>query len=164
MTTPLVGVLMGSASDWPTMRAAVAVLERFEVPHEAKVISAHRMPDETFAYAEGAAGRGMRAIIAGAGGAAALPGVLAAKTTLPVLGVPVPSGHLNGQDALLSMVQMPPGIPVATFAIGEAGATNAALFAVALLAVSDDQLTDALGEYRAERRAGGGEATLPPPG
>ena len=163
MTTPLVGVLMGSASDWPTMRAAVAVLERFEVPHEAKVISAHRMPDETFAYAEGAAGRGMRAIIAGAGGAAALPGVLAAKTTLPVLGVPVPSGHLNGQDSLLSMVQMPPGIPVATFAIGEAGATNAALFAVALLAVSDDRLTAALGEYRAERRAAAAAATLPPP-
>jgi 5-(carboxyamino)imidazole ribonucleotide mutase len=163
MTTPLVGVLMGSASDWPTMRAAVAVLERFEVPHEAKVISAHRMPDETFAYAEGAAGRGMRAIIAGAGGAAALPGVLAAKTTLPVLGVPVPSGHLNGQDSLLSMVQMPPGIPVATFAIGEAGATNAALFAVALLAASDDRLTAALGEYRAERRAAAAAATLPPP-
>ena len=140
VSEPIVGVLMGSASDWPTMKAAVAVLERFEVAHEAKVISAHRMPDETFAYAEAAAGRGLRAIIAGAGGAAALPGVLAAKTTVPVLGVPVPSGHLQGQDAMLSMVQMPPGIPVATFAIGEAGATNAALFAVALLAASDSRL------------------------
>jgi 5-(carboxyamino)imidazole ribonucleotide mutase len=161
--TPLVGVLMGSASDWPTMKAAVAVLERFGVAHEAKVISAHRMPDETSAYAESAADRGLRAIIAGAGGAAALPGVLAAKTTVPVLGVPVPSGHLNGQDALLSMVQMPPGIPVATFAIGEGGATNAALFAVALLAASDASLTEALANYRAERRAAAASATLPPP-
>ena len=145
---------MGSASDWPTMQAAVAVLERFDVAHEAKVISAHRMPDETFAYAEAAAGRGLRAIIAGAGGAAALPGVLAAKTTVPVLGVPVPSGHLNGQDAMLSMVQMPPGIPVATFAIGAAGATNAALFAVALLAATDTRLAEAL--LRVSGRAPGG--------
>jgi 5-(carboxyamino)imidazole ribonucleotide mutase len=158
----LVGVLMGSASDWPTMKSAVELLERFDVPHEAKVISAHRMPDETLAYAESAADRGLRAIIAGAGGAAALPGVLAAKTTVPVLGVPVPSGHLNGQDALLSMVQMPPGIPVATFAIGAGGATNAALFAVALLAATDARLTDALREYRAERRAAAATATLPP--
>jgi 5-(carboxyamino)imidazole ribonucleotide mutase len=162
VTEPLVGVLMGSASDWPTMEAAVAVLERFGVAHEAKVISAHRMPEETFAYAEAAGGRGLRAIIAGAGGAAALPGVLAAKTTVPVLGVPVPSGHLNGQDALLSMVQMPPGIPVATFAIGAGGATNAALFAVALLAACDAGLAAALGEYRAERRAAAASSTLPP--
>jgi 5-(carboxyamino)imidazole ribonucleotide mutase len=164
VTTPLVGVVMGSASDWPTMQAAVAVLQRFDVALEAKVISAHRMPDETFAYAEAAAGRGLRAIIAGAGGAAALPGVLAAKTTVPVLGVPVPSGHLKGQDALLSMVQMPPGIPVATFAIGEAGATNAALFAVALLAADDIRLAEALVAYRQERRSQAAEATLPPPG
>jgi 5-(carboxyamino)imidazole ribonucleotide mutase len=163
VTTPVVGVVMGSASDWPTMQAAVTVLQRFDVAHEAKVISAHRMPDETFAYAEAAVGRGLRAIIAGAGGAAALPGVLAAKTTVPVLGVPVPSGHLNGQDALLSMVQMPPGVPVATFAIGAAGATNAALFAVALLAASDAGLTEALEQYRAERRAAAAAATLPPP-
>ena len=162
MSAPVVGVLMGSASDWPTMQAAVSVLQRFDVAHEAKVISAHRMPDETFAYAEAAAGRGLRAIIAGAGGAAALPGVLAAKTTVPVLGVPVPAGHLHGQDAMLSMVQMPPGIPVATFAIGEAGATNAALFAVALLAASDARLTEALLAYRAERRAAAAAATLPP--
>jgi 5-(carboxyamino)imidazole ribonucleotide mutase len=144
------------------MKSAVELLQRFDVPHEAKVISAHRMPDETLAYAESAADRGLRAIIAGAGGAAALPGVLAAKTTVPVLGVPVPSGHLNGQDALLSMVQMPPGIPVATFAIGAGGATNAALFAVALLAASDSRLAEALGEYREERRAAAATATLPP--
>jgi 5-(carboxyamino)imidazole ribonucleotide mutase len=164
MSAPVVGVLMGSASDWPTMQAAVAVLERFGIAHEARVISAHRMPDETFAFAEEAAGRGLRAIIAGAGGAAALPGVLAAKTTVPVLGVPVPSGHLDGQDALLSMVQMPPGIPVATFAIGAGGATNAALFAVALLAATEPALADALAEYRAERRAAAASSTLPPPG
>ncbi len=163
MTVPLVGILMGSASDWPTMKSAVELLERFDVSHEAKVISAHRMPDETLAYAESAAERGLRAIIAGAGGAAALPGVLAAKTTVPILGVPVPSGHLNGQDALLSMVQMPPGIPVATFAIGAGGATNAALFAVAILAASDGRLAEALGEYRAERRAAAASSTLPPP-
>ena len=131
MSDPLVGVVMGSASDWSTMQAAVAVLERFGVAHEARVVSAHRMPDEMFAYAEQAAARGLRAIIAGAGGAAHLPGMLAAKTTVPVLGVPVPSRHLQGQDSLLSIVQMPAGVPVATFAIGEAGATNAALFAVA---------------------------------
>ena len=129
--------VMGSASDWSTMQAAVAVLERFGVAHEARVVSAHRMPDEMFAYAEAAARRGLRAIIAGAGGAAHLPGMLAAKTTVPVLGVPVPSRHLQGQDSLLSIVQMPAGIPVATFAIGEAGATNAALFAVAMLAADD---------------------------
>src|SRR5918993_2137285 len=144
---PLVGVLMGSASDWTTMRRAVDVLERFGVAHEARVVSAHRMPDEMFAFAEEAAGRGLRAIIAGAGGAAHLPGMLAAKTTVPVLGVPVPSRHLQGQDSLLSIVQMPAGVPVATFAIGEAGATNAALFAVALLANDDPALRDALEAY-----------------
>ncbi len=131
MSDPLVGVVMGSASDWSTMQAAVAVLERFDVAHEARVVSAHRMPDEMFAFAEAARPAGLRAIIAGAGGAAHLPGMLAAKTTVPVLGVPVPSRHLQGQDSLLSIVQMPAGVPVATFAIGEAGATNAALFAVA---------------------------------
>ena len=162
MSDPIVGVLMGSASDWPTMKAAVAVLERFDVPHEAKVISAHRMPDETFAYAEAAAGRGLRAIIAGAGGAAALPGRArgqddgAGARRAGAVGAP------QGQDAMLSMVQMPPGIPVATFAIGAAGATNAALFAVALLAASDARLTEALFAYRAERRAAAASATLPP--
>ena len=143
---------MGSASDWPTMRCAVDVLERFGIAHEARVVSAHRMPDEMFSFAEQAAGRGVRAIIAGAGGAAHLPGMIAAKTTVPVLGVPVPSRHLHGQDSLLSIVQMPAGTPVATFAIGEAGATNAGLFAVALLALDDEGLRAALDAYRAERR------------
>jgi 5-(carboxyamino)imidazole ribonucleotide mutase len=150
---PVVAVVMGSSSDWPTMQRAAAVLERFDVPHEVAVVSAHRMPDEMFAFAEAAAGRGLRAIIAGAGGAAHLPGMLAAKTTVPVLGVPVASRHLSGQDSLLSIVQMPAGVPVATFAIGEAGATNAGLFAVALLAAGDDRLGGALADYRAERRA-----------
>ena len=159
---PLVGVVMGSASDWSTMRAAVAVLERFAVPHEVKVVSAHRMPDEMFAYAEAAGGRGLRAIIAGAGGAAHLPGMLAAKTTLPVLGVPVPSRLLQGQDSLLSIVQMPAGIPVATFAIGAAGATNAALFAVAMLAADDPDLAEQLAAYRAERHDQAASSTLPP--
>jgi 5-(carboxyamino)imidazole ribonucleotide mutase len=149
---PLVAVVMGSASDWPTMHNAVAMLERFGVAHEARVLSAHRMPDEMFAFAEAAAERGVRAIIAGAGGAAHLPGMLAAKTTVPVLGVPVPSRHLQGQDSLLSIVQMPAGVPVATFAIGDAGATNAGLFAVALLANEDPALRSALDAYRAERR------------
>jgi 5-(carboxyamino)imidazole ribonucleotide mutase len=150
---PLVAVVMGSASDWPTMRTAVEVLDRFAVPNEARVVSAHRMPDEMFAFAVAAEGRGLRAIIAGAGGAAHLPGMLAAKTTVPVLGVPVPSRHLQGQDSLLSIVQMPAGVPVATFAIGEAGATNAALFAVALLASEQPELRTALDAYRAERQA-----------
>lgn len=160
---PLVGVVMGSASDWSTMQAAVAVLERFGVPHEARVVSAHRMPDEMFAYAEAAEGRGLRAIIAGAGGAAHLPGMLAAKTTVPVLGVPVPSRHLQGQDSLLSIVQMPAGVPVATFAIGEAGATNAALFAIALLAATDERLRDALARDRQARHDAAASSTLPPP-
>jgi 5-(carboxyamino)imidazole ribonucleotide mutase len=160
--TPLVGIVMGSASDWPTMSKAVEVLDRFGVPHEARVVSAHRMPDEMFAYAEAAAVRGLRAIIAGAGGAAHLPGMLSAKTIVPVLGVPVASRHLSGQDSLLSIVQMPAGIPTATFAIGEAGATNAALFAVALLAAADDDLAAALLAYREERRSEAAGSVLPP--
>src|SRR6476659_11279223 len=129
-----VGVVMGSSSDWDTMQHAVAILQEFGIAHEARVVSAHRMPDDMFAYAQGAASRGLKAIIAGAGGAAHLPGMLAAKTVVPVLGVPVPSKYLRGEDSLLSIVQMPKGIPVATFAIGVAGAANAALFAVAMLA------------------------------
>ena len=142
---------MGSASDWPTMSKAVEMLDAFGVPHEAKVVSAHRMPDDMFDYAEGARDRGLRVIIAGAGGAAHLPGMLAAKTTVPVLGVPVPSRHLGGQDSLYSIVQMPAGVPVATFAIGESGAVNAALFAVAVLAADDVELSRALDDYRAGR-------------
>src|SRR5258706_9508438 len=136
----VVGVVMGSNSDWDLMQHACAVLQEFGVAFEARVLSAHRMPDEMFAYAEEARTRGLRAIIAGAGGAAHLPGMLAAKTRVPVLGVPCPTRHLGGQDSLYSIVQMPAGIPVATFAIGEAGATNAALFAVALLALDDAEL------------------------
>ena len=157
---PLVAVVMGSSSDWPTMQKAVEILERFGVAHEARIVSAHRMPDEMFAFAESAAERGVRAIIAGAGGAAHLPGMLAAKTTVPVLGVPVPSRHLHGQDSLLSIVQMPAGVPVATFAIGEAGATNAGLFAVALLANDDEALREALDAYRSERREQAASAVL----
>jgi 5-(carboxyamino)imidazole ribonucleotide mutase len=160
--SPIVGVVMGSTSDWPTMSRAVEILERFAVPHEAKVVSAHRMPDEMFDYAATAARRGLRAIIAGAGGAAHLPGMLSAKTLVPVLGVPAPSRHLSGQDSLLSIVQMPAGIPTATFAIGEAGATNAALFAVAMLALDDPELAGALQAYRDERRDQAASATLPP--
>ena len=163
MSTTVVGVVMGSASDWPTMQHAVAILERFDVAHEARVLSAHRMPDEMFAYAEAAQGRGLRAIIAGAGGAAHLPGMLAAKTTVPVLGVPVASRHLSGQDSLLSIVQMPAGIPTATFAIGDAGATNAALFSVAMLAAVDNGLRTALERYRSELHDGAARSTLPPP-
>lgn len=160
----VIGVVMGSSSDWPTMTKAVEVLEHFGVPHEARVISAHRMPDEMFAYAEAARDRGLRAIIAGAGGAAHLPGMIAAKTIVPVLGVPVASRHLAGQDSLLSIVQMPAGVPTATFAIGEAGATNAALFAIAMLATHDGALAEALAAYRAERRDAAASAVLPPPG
>jgi 5-(carboxyamino)imidazole ribonucleotide mutase len=162
MAQPRVAVVMGSASDWSTMGAAVEVLDQFVVPHEARVLSAHRMPDEMFAFAEAAAERGLGAIIAGAGGAAHLPGMLAAKTTVPVLGVPVPSRHLNGQDSLLSIVQMPAGVPVATFAIGEAGATNAALFAVALLAADDAELHAALVADRARRHDHAAGSTVPP--
>lgn len=162
-TDPVIGVVMGSSSDWPTMERAVEILERFDVAHEARVVSAHRTPDAMFAYAESAVDRGLRAIIAGAGGAAHLPGMLAAKTIVPVLGVPVASRHLSGLDSLYSIVQMPAGIPTATFAIGEAGATNAALFAVALLAADDDRLRDALDAYRAERAQIAAASTLPPP-
>jgi 5-(carboxyamino)imidazole ribonucleotide mutase len=144
----VVGVVMGSSSDWETLRAATEILAEFSVPFEASVLSAHRMPDDMFAYAEAAAGRGLKAIIAGAGGAAHLPGMLAAKTTVPVLGVPVSSRHLQGVDSLHSIVQMPKGIPVATFAIGLAGAANAALFAVAMLANEDSALRDRLDAYR----------------
>jgi len=158
----LIGVVMGSSSDWPTMSKAVETLAYFGVAHKAQVVSAHRMPDEMFAYAEAARGQGLRAIIAGAGGAAHLPGMLAAKTTVPVLGVPVASRHLSGQDSLYSIVQMPAGIPTATFAIGEAGAINAALFAVALLASTDDDLHAALLQYRADRRDQAAASTLPP--
>jgi 5-(carboxyamino)imidazole ribonucleotide mutase len=147
---PLVGVVMGSSSDWETLRNATAILTEFDVPHEARVVSAHRMPDDMFAYAE-ARGRGLRAIIAGAGGAAHLPGMLAAKTSVPVLGVPVASHHLQGVDSLHSIVQMPRGVPVATFAIGAAGAANAALFAVAMLANDDPALRARLDAYRARQ-------------
>ena len=156
-----VGVVMGSNSDWETMRHAVEILTQFGIRHEARVVSAHRMPDELFAYAEKAAGRGLAAIIAGAGGAAHLPGMLAAKTIVPVLGVPVPSRHLQGQDSLLSIVQMPRGIPVATFAIGEAGAANAALFAVAMLAGGDPALAAALADFRAAQTQAASSMRLP---
>jgi 5-(carboxyamino)imidazole ribonucleotide mutase len=148
---PVIGIIMGSNSDWPTMQVAATLLKEFDVPFEARVVSAHRTPDLMFEYAETARARGLKAIIAGAGGAAHLPGMVAAKTTLPVLGVPVLSRALSGQDSLLSIVQMPKGIPVATFAIGEAGAANAALFALALLAVEDAALAQKLDEFRARQ-------------
>ena len=163
-TAPLVGVLMGSSSDWDTLQHATQILAEFGVPHEARVVSAHRMPDDMFAYAEAAAGRGLRAIIAGAGGAAHLPGMLAAKTVVPVLGVPVASRHLQGVDSLHSIVQMPKGVPVATFAIGAAGAANAALFAVALLAADDATLRQRLHAFRAEQTAAARAMALPPVG
>ncbi|MEC5397986.1 5-(carboxyamino)imidazole ribonucleotide mutase [Uliginosibacterium sp. H1] len=147
-SSPLVGIIMGSNSDWPTLQAAAKLLEEFGVPFEARVVSAHRTPDLMFEYAENARGRGLKAIIAGAGGAAHLPGMVAAKTTLPVLGVPVQSKALSGLDSLYSIVQMPKGIPVATFAIGEAGAANAALFAISLLANNDPVLVTKLEEFR----------------
>ena len=162
MMNPVVGVVMGSSSDWDTMRHAVQVLQQFGVAHEARVVSAHRMPDDLFAYAEGAEARGLRAIIAGAGGAAHLPGMLAAKTVVPVLGVPVASRHLQGVDSLHSIVQMPKGVPVATFAIGNAGAANAALFAVAMLAADDAALRARLHAFRAEHTAAARAMTLPP--
>jgi 5-(carboxyamino)imidazole ribonucleotide mutase len=157
-----VGVVMGSSSDWTTMQHAVQILQEFGIPHEARVVSAHRMPDEMFAYAHEAAGRGLQAIIAGAGGAAHLPGMLAAKTTVPVLGVPVPSRHLMGVDSLHSIVQMPKGIPVATFAIGEAGAANAALFAVAMLAGANAELRAKLDAFRGRQTEAARAMTLPP--
>ncbi|MBK9442197.1 MAG: 5-(carboxyamino)imidazole ribonucleotide mutase [Comamonadaceae bacterium] len=162
MNSLQIGVLMGSSSDWDTMQHAVHILQQFGISHEARVVSAHRMPDDMFAYAEKAAARGLKAIIAGAGGAAHLPGMLAAKTTVPVLGVPVASKHLNGVDSLHSIVQMPKGIPVATFAIGAAGAANAALFAVAMLASSDIVLRARLDDYRAAQTQMAREMTLPP--
>ena len=149
MTQALIGVVMGSSSDWDTMQHAVQILQQFDIPFEARVVSAHRMPDDMFAYAEAAAGRGLKAIIAGAGGAAHLPGMIAAKTVVPVLGVPVQSKALSGVDSLHSIVQMPKGVPVATFAIGVAGAANAALFAVALLANEDPALRVRLEAFRA---------------
>ena len=147
----VVGVLMGSSNDWDTLRAATEILAEFGIAFEARVVSAHRMPDDMFAYAQSAAARGLKAIIAGAGGAAHLPGMLAAKTTVPVLGVPVASKHLNGVDSLHSIVQMPKGIPVATFAIGAVGAANAALFVVAMLANEDPALRARLDAYRARQ-------------
>lgn len=159
---PLVGVVMGSDSDWEVMRHAVDTLTRFDIAHEARVVSAHRTPDDMFQYAETAMDRGLRCIIAGAGGAAHLPGMLAAKTTLPVLGVPVPSRHLQGMDSLLSIVQMPRGVPVATFAVGEAGAVNAALFAAAMLANADPALRDKLAAFRVKQQETVHAMTLPP--
>ena len=158
---PLVGIVMGSSSDWEVMQHAVNILKDFEVPFEAQVVSAHRMPDEMFAYAESARARGLRAIIAGAGGAAHLPGMIAAKTIVPVLGVPVPSRYLSGKDSLLSIVQMPKGIPVATFAIGEAGAANAALAAIAMIACTDDALAEKLHRFRLQQTAAAKAMTLP---
>ncbi|WP_290448851.1 5-(carboxyamino)imidazole ribonucleotide mutase [uncultured Parasutterella sp.] len=147
-TKPAVAILMGSNSDWDVMKNAADMLTQFGVPFTAKVISAHRMPDEMFEFAENARKNGFKVIIAGAGGAAHLPGMLAAKTTLPVCGVPVPSRYLKGQDSLYSIVQMPKGVPVATFAIGEAGAANAALYAVQILSVTDEALADKLADFR----------------
>ena len=143
-----IGIVMGSNSDWPVMQHAANILQDFGVAYEARVVSAHRTPDLMFEYAKAAKGRGLRAIIAGAGGAAHLPGMLASQTPLPVLGVPVPSKYLRGEDSLLSIVQMPKGVPVATFAIGEAGAANAALFAVSLLAADDEALAQKLDAFR----------------
>ncbi len=160
-TKPLVGVVMGSSSDWDVMQHAVLILKEFGIAHEAQVISAHRMPDQMFAYAESARSRGLRAIIAGAGGAAHLPGMLAAKTIVPILGVPVPSKYLRGEDSLLSIVQMPKGIPVSTFAIGEAGAANAALAAIAILATTDDKLAASLEQFRARQTQIAVEMKLP---
>jgi 5-(carboxyamino)imidazole ribonucleotide mutase len=165
LSQPLqVGVVMGSSSDWETMQHAVEILKEFGVAHEARVVSAHRMPDDMFAYAEAARGRGLKAIIAGAGGAAHLPGMLAAKTSVPVLGVPVASRHLQGVDSLHSIVQMPKGIPVATFAIGAAGAANAALFAVALLANEDEALRQQLEAFRARQTEAARGMKVPPVG
>ena len=158
---PLVGVVMGSDSDWNVMQLACDVLKEFMVPFEAQVLSAHRMPDERFAYAVSARTRGLRAIIAGAGGAAHLPGMLASKTVIPVLGVPIPSKYLRGEDSLLSIVQMPRGIPVATFAIGEAGAANAALYAVQMRAADNADLAMQLAQYRATQTEKARNMTLP---
>jgi 5-(carboxyamino)imidazole ribonucleotide mutase len=161
MSAPLVGIVMGSDSDWEVMEHAARRLTAFGVPHERRVVSAHRTPDLLFRYAEDARARGLRCIIAGAGGAAHLPGMLASKTTVPVLGVPVPTRHLQGLDSLLSIVQMPSGVPVATFAIGQAGASNAALFAVSLLAGSDGALAERLTAFRRDQEAHVLGLTLP---
>ena len=161
MTQALIGVVMGSSSDWDTMQHALQILQQFDIPFEARVVSAHRMPDDMFAYAEGAAGRGLKAIIAGAGGAAHLPGMIAAKTVVPVLGVPVQTKALSGVDSLHSIVQMPKGVPVATFAIGVAGAANAALFAVAMLANEDAALRARLQSFRAAQTETARAMTLP---
>jgi 5-(carboxyamino)imidazole ribonucleotide mutase len=163
MTQPIVGIVMGSDSDWEVMQHAANRLTEFGVAHERRVVSAHRTPDLLFRYAEEAAGRGLRCIIAGAGGSAHLPGMLAAKTTLPVLGVPVPTKHLQGLDSLLSIVQMPAGIPVATFAVGVAGAHNAGLYAVAVLALSDPMLAARLAEFRQAQTARVLQVKLPDP-
>ena len=161
VTTPLVGVVMGSSSDWEVMRHAATQLAALGIPYEAKVVSAHRTPDLMFDYAASAQSRGLACIIAGAGGAAHLPGMLAAKTIVPVLGVPVPSRYLKGIDSLLSIVQMPKGIPVATFAIGEAGAANAALFAAAILAVHDKEIAQRLQDFRQAQLEAVQEMQLP---
>tara|TARA_B100000575_G_scaffold182556_1_gene146663 strand:+ start:1048 stop:1542 length:495 start_codon:yes stop_codon:yes gene_type:complete len=145
---PIIGIVMGSDSDWPIMKLAAEVLNEFNIPHESKIVSAHRTPDMMYKYAETAKNKGIKCIIAGAGGAAHLPGMLAAKTELPILGVPIPTKHLEGNDSLLSIVQMPKGVPVATFAIGEPGAANAALFAVSILANTDKELEKKLIEFR----------------
>ncbi len=158
---PIVGVVMGSNSDWDVMSFAAQILTEFEVPHERQVLSAHRMPDEMFAYAENAQSRGLKAIIAGAGGAAHLPGMIAAKTAVPVYGVPVPSKYLKGEDSLLSIVQMPKGIPVATFAIGEAGAANAALHVIANLALYSETLRNKLEAFRVSQTNKAKQMTLP---
>ena len=162
MDKPVVGIVMGSSSDWPVMQKAVEQLEAFGIPYEAKVVSAHRTPDLLTDYAITAEEKGLQCIIAGAGGAAHLPGMLAANTTVPVLGVPVPSKYLKGQDSLLSIVQMPKGIPVATFAIGEAGAANAALFAIAQLATHDDAIAQKLNQFRLTQHQQVLDMTLPP--
>jgi 5-(carboxyamino)imidazole ribonucleotide mutase len=158
---PVVGVVMGSSSDWDVMQHAVLILRQFDITYEAQVLSAHRMPDQMFEYAKSAQQRGLRAIVAGAGGAAHLPGMLASQTIVPVLGVPVPSKYLRGEDSLLSIVQMPKGVPVATFAIGEAGAANAALFAVAVLAADDPSLAEKLAAFRAQQTQAAMDMKLP---
>jgi len=162
MSPPRVGLVMGSQSDWSVMQAAAQMLDQLNISYEANVVSAHRTPDRLFEYAQTARQRGLVVIIAGAGGAAHLPGMLAAKTSLPVLGVPVPSRYLKGMDSLLSIVQMPRGIPVATFAIGEAGASNAALFAAAMLADTDSEVADRLEAFRADQRQAVLDMDLPP--
>ena len=145
---PIIGIVMGSDSDWPIMRLAAEILDQFNIAYESKIVSAHRTPDDMYVYAENAKKRGIKCIIAGAGGAAHLPGMLASKTELPILGVPIPTKHLDGNDSLLSIVQMPKGVPVATFAIGEAGASNSALFAISMLSIEDKDLEIKLLEFR----------------